>query len=236
MEQASSWRRNSYMTKTNNHKHNFHNSQSKYLLALHSCSETFGIAIENISNPDMARKVKTFSLGRSLSNKLFTCVEAVLPKQYWKQIIRIAVATGPGGFTTTRLTLSMARILSQQIGCSLDSISTFHLMASRLHKTLKNINKYESFWIKNLLPRRGIVAGKYKLDHLKSKYNYENFLEITPPQLFKVNHYFTPSINALDNVDEDINQLLNLCHFMYLSAIENRWEKVLPIYPTSPVK
>ena len=152
----------------------FHNSSSQYLLALHSCSETFGIAIKNINNPETKRQSKTFKLGRSLSNKLFTSIETILPKQYWKQIARISVSIGPGGFTTTRLSISMARAMSQQIGCSLDSISSFHLMAPRLHKTLEKKDKYEPFWIKNLLQRRGVVAGKYKLDHLNIKLNCEN--------------------------------------------------------------
>lgn len=224
------------MTIINNSSQIFHNSHSQYLLALHSCSETFGIAVKNINNPDKNRQSKTFKLGRSLSNKLFTCIETILPKEYWKQIARISVSTGPGGFTTTRLTISMARAISQQIGCSLDSVSSFHLMTSRLHKTLESKNKYEPFWIKKLLPRRGIVAGKYKLDKLIYKSNYENFIEIIPPKLFQNNEYLSPSIDAIDDVKEDIIKLLDLSYFSHLSGVNNSWEKVLPIYPTSPVE
>ncbi len=224
------------MTIINNSSPIFHNSSSQYLLALHSCSETFGIAIKNINNPDTNSQSKTFKLGRSLSNKLFTCIETILPKEYWKQIARISVSTGPGGFTTTRLTISMARTISQQIGCSLDSISSFHLMASRLHKTLKEKDKYEPFWIQNLLPRRGIVAGKYKLDHVPEKSNPEKFIELTPPKLFKANISLFPSVDAIDNVQEDIIKLLDLSYVLHLSGVNNSWEKVLPIYPTSPVE
>ena len=224
------------MTIINNSSHIFHDSRSQYLLALHSCSETFGIAIKNINSPGINSQSKTFKLGRSLSNKLFTCIETILPKEYWKQIARISVSTGPGGFTTTRLSISMARAISQQLGCSLDSISSFHLMASRLHMTLEKKNEYEPFWIKNLLPRRGIVAGQYKLDKLKNKSNAENFIEIIPPKLFKPNVSFSPSVDAIDNVKEDIIKLLDLSYFSHLSAVNNSWEKVLPIYPTSPVE
>ncbi len=224
------------MTIINNSSQIFHNSPSQYLLALHSCSETFGIALKNINNPDTSGQSKTFKLGRSLSNKLFTCIETILPKEDWKEIARISVATGPGGFTTTRLSLAMARAMSQQIGCSLDSISSFHLMASRLHKALKNEDKYEPFWIKNLLPRRGIVAGKYKLDNIKNKSNTGDFIEITPPKLFKTNICLSPSVDARDNVKEDIIKLLDLSYSSHLSAVNNSWKKVLPIYPTSPVE
>ena len=224
------------MTIINNSSNILHNSQSQYLLALHSCSETFGIAIKNINNSETNIQSKTFKLGRSLSNKLFTCIETILPKEYWKQIVRISVSIGPGGFTTTRLSISMARAMSQQIGCSLDSISSFHLMASRLHKTLRNENKYEPFWVKNLLPRRGIVAGKYKLNNLENKSIPENFIEIIPPKLFKANACFSPSVDAIDNVEGDIITLLDLSYLSHLSGVKNSWDKVLPIYPTSPVE
>ena len=135
MEQASSWRRNSKVTTIINSLQNFHNSKSKYLLALHSCSESFGIAIKDTENPKKI-KSKVFNTGRSMSNKLFSCIETILPRKFWKQIIRISVAKGPGSFTSTRLTISMARTIAQQIDCSLDSISSFHLMAPRLYKDL----------------------------------------------------------------------------------------------------
>ena len=224
------------MTIINNTSQIFHNSPSQYLLALHSCSETFGIAIKNINNSETNIQSKTFKLGRSLSNKLFTCIETILPKEYWKQIARISVSTGPGSFTTTRLTISMARAMSQQIGCSLDSISSFHLMASRLHKTLEKKDIYEPFWIKNVLQRRGIVAGQYKIDRLERNSNSENFIEIIPPKLFKNNVCLSPSVDAIDNVKEDILKLLDLSYLSHLSAVNNSWEKVLPIYPTSPVE
>ena len=65
MEQASSRRRNSKITIIINSLQNFHNSKSKYLLALHSCSESFGIAIKDIENPDTITTSKVFNIGIS---------------------------------------------------------------------------------------------------------------------------------------------------------------------------
>ena len=80
---------------------NFYTSKSKYLLALHSCSEHFGIAVQDIHNPDKVIKSEVFNIGRALSNKLFSCIERILPRKFWKQIIRISVAKGPGSYTST---------------------------------------------------------------------------------------------------------------------------------------
>ena len=147
MEQATSRRGNSKIKIIINKLKNFHSSNSKYLLALHSCSESFGIAIKDTENPEKIIESKVFNIGRSLSNKLFSCIETILPRKFWKQIIRISVAKGPGGFTSTRLTISMARTMAQQIDCSLDSMSSFHLMAPRLYKDLNENQILDPFLI-----------------------------------------------------------------------------------------
>jgi len=235
MEQASSRRRNSKIIIIINSLQNFHNSKSKYLLALHSCSESFGIAIKDTENQEKLIKSEVFNLGRSLSNKLFSCIESILPRKFWKQILRISVAKGPGSFTSTRLTISLARTISQQIGCSLDSISSFHLMAPRLYKDLAKKQVLDPFWIKDILPRRGIVAGKYQLIKIHQESNFHEFSEIISPQLISNEKLINPSIKATNNIEKDIISLINFSQYCQNSKIESSWQKTLPIYPTSPI-
>ncbi len=189
----------------------------------------------DINNPEAIIKSEIFNIGRSLSNMLFSCIEKILPRKFWKQIIRISVAKGPGSFTSTRLTISMARTIAQQIGCSLDSISSFHLMAPRLYKELKQNKPVEPFWIKDILPRRGIVAGKYQLVKIHNKYNFYEFNELISPQLIKNEIEIKPSINASKNIEQDIISLINFSLFCENSNYNSNWEKTLPIYPTSPL-
>ena len=77
----------------------------------------------------------------------------------------------------------MARTLAQQIDCSLDSISSFHLMAPRLYKSLAKNEILNPFWITDTLPRRGIVAGKYQLIKIHQDSNFPEFNEIISPKL-----------------------------------------------------
>ncbi len=214
---------------------NFHNSKSKYLLALHSCSESFGIAIKDMETPEKIIKSEIFNIGRSLSNKLFSCIETILPRKFWKQIIRISVAKGPGSFTSTRLTISMARIIAQQIDCSLDSISSFHLMAPRLYKDLAKNQIMDPFWIIDDLPRRGIVAGKYQLVKIHQESNFHQFSEIISPQLINNQKLINPSIKATNNIKNDIISLINFSQYCQDINIKSDWQKTLPIYPTSPI-
>ena len=235
MEQAETGRRNSKVATTINRLQNFHNPKSKYLLALHSCSESFGIAIKDIENPEEIIKSEVFHIGRSLSNKLFSCIEKILPRKSWKQIIRISVAKGPGSFTSTRLTISMARTIAQQIDCSLDSISSFHLMASRLYKDLGQYQIMNPFWIKDILPRRGYIAGKYQLIKIHQESNFHEFSEIIPPHLISNEKEINPSIYASKNIEKDIISLIHFSQYCQNSDITSHWGKTLPIYPTSPI-
>ena len=214
---------------------NFYTSKSKYLLALHSCSESFGIAVKDIGNPEKIIKTEVFNIGRSLSNKLFSCIEKILPRKFWKQIIRISVAKGPGSFTSTRLTISMARAISQQIDCSLDSMSTFHLMAPRLYKDLKQSQIFNPFWIKEYLPRRGIIAGKYHLIKIHEESNFHEFKELIAPKLIKNEKEINPSIKASNNIEKDIISLIEFSQYCENININSNWGETLPIYPTSPI-
>ena len=235
MEQAASWRRNSKIIVIINKLQNFYTSKSKYLLALHSTSESFGIAVKDIEETETIIKSEVFSIGRALSNKLFSCIETILPRKFWKQIIRISVAKGPGSYTSTRLTISMARTIAQQINCSLDSMSSFHIMAPRLYKYLDQNQNFNPFWIKDILPRRGIIAGKYKLIKIHQELDFHEFSEIISPQLISNDKEINPSIKASNNIEEDVISLINFSEYCQKSNSHSNWRTILPIYPTSPI-
>ena len=214
---------------------NFYTSKSRYLLALHSTSESFGIAVKNIESKETIIKSEVFNIGRALSNKLFSCIETILPRKFWKQIIRISVAKGPGSYTSTRLTISMARTIAQQIDCSLDSMSSFHLMAPRLYKYLDQNQIFNPFWIKDILPRRGIIAGMYQLIKIHQESDFHEFIEIISPQLISKEKAINPSIKASSNIEKDIISLINFSEYCQKSNFYSNWRTILPIYPTSPI-
>ena len=214
---------------------NFYTSKSKYLLALHSTSDIFGIAVKDIESPEKLIKMEIFNIGRELSNKLFNCVDRILPRKFWKQITRISVVNGPGSYTSIRLSVSMARTIAQQINCSLDSISSFHLMAPRLYKSLDKNQISNPFWIKDILPRRGTIAGKYKLIKLHKESKFHEFREMISPQLITSEEEIIPAITASNNIEKDIISLLNFSQYRQNLNVNSHWSKALPIYPTSPI-
>ena len=212
------------------------NRNGDFLLALHSCTTTFGVAILDSQTPQESLSSKTFPIGRSLSNNILHCVEAILPTSSWHQITRISVAIGPGSFTGTRLSVVMARTLAQQLDCDLDGISSFAIMAPRLSKALKPKDRNDPFWIFQEISRRGIVAGKYQIKNNLEIQNLEVALELEKPHLLDPQLKVGPCIKASDNISRDIVQLLSLSLLEKKLGRKNYWQKALPIYPTSPVK
>ena len=126
-----------------------HSNEKCYLVAMHSSTEIFGVAALNLLDPNKSIKTATFPIGRTLSNKIISCVEEVIPSNEWAKIARLAVATGPGGFTGTRLSISMARTLAQQLISPLDGISSFELMVPRLARNLGRGQENNPFWIRH---------------------------------------------------------------------------------------
>ena len=143
--------------------------------------------------------------------------------------MRLAVATGPGGFTGTRLTVVMARTLAQQLDCSLDGISSFALMAPRLARQGGLASPQEPFWIVQTLPRRGQVGGSYRVGERGA------VEELQQPHLLAEGEVVQPAVTMAEDVAADVSWLLDFCFAAHQRGVSSPWAAVLPIYPTSPV-
>ena len=200
-----------------------------WLLALHSSSEVLGVAVQPLGDGGGAEERRTagFPLGRSLSNQLLDCVEQLLPASQWPRLGRLVVATGPGGFTGTRLTVVLARTLAQQLAIPLHGVSSFELVAARHGITTPT-------WIVQELPRRGLVAGLYGPD----QGGLSGLVELRSPRLFApvVALPDGPQLPAAVRFPEDLHTLLAIGARAAERRLPAAWPEVLPLYPTSPVQ
>ncbi|MDM7952470.1 MAG: tRNA (adenosine(37)-N6)-threonylcarbamoyltransferase complex dimerization subunit type 1 TsaB [Cyanobium sp. CZS 25K] len=205
----------------------------RWLLALHSSSDSLGVGLQRLGAAAPER-LATFPLGRSLSNGLFDCLETVLPASAWPQLGRLAVATGPGGFTGTRLTVVLARTLAQQLALPLDGISSFRLMARRLLAGPQPPSEAGPFWLLQELPRRGVVAGLYGADPAQPG----GVAELEVPRLHRCSEDLSPYPirPALVQLPDDVIQLLGFSGAIAAAGLAAPWQPVLPLYPTSPVE
>jgi tRNA threonylcarbamoyladenosine biosynthesis protein TsaB len=202
-----------------------------WLLALHSSSEVLGVGLQRLGAAAPER-LAAFPLGRGLSQHLFACVESVLPAAEWSGLARLAVATGPGGFTGTRLTVAMARTLAQQLALPLDGVSSFQLAARRLWRRGEG-PAGGPCWLVQELPRRGLVAGLYAVDPAVPG----GIAEQRSPRLYAEAAALAPHPRVAANplLPEDAGELLAVALARAATGCEAPWPPVLPLYPTSPV-
>jgi tRNA threonylcarbamoyl adenosine modification protein YeaZ len=207
----------------------------RWSLALHSSSDCLGVGLADLSESAGETRTAAFPLGRSLSNDLFVCLESVLPASRWREIARLAVATGPGGFTGTRLTVVLARTLAQQLDVPLDGFSSFLLIARRLWiGGIVSEAQAERFTLVQDLPRRGLVAGGYGRDPSA----LGGLAERSSPRLYRTAAELPPGpqLEARVDPERDVRQLLELSRAAAAAGRTGAWEPVLPLYPTSPVE
>lgn len=204
----------------------------RWLLALHSSGDGLGVAVQPLAEPEAEPRLARFDLGRALSGALLDCVEQVLPAEQWPQLGRLAVATGPGGFTSTRLTVVMARTLAQQLQIPLDGVGSFLLMASRLAPT-----GVERFWLCQTLARRGTVAGLYGLEPAGAA-AAASAVEHLAPRLFPPEEPLPEGVHCAISHDPEADclELLRRSQAAAAAGLEGPWTTVLPHYPTSPVE
>ena len=214
-------------------------STQPLLLALHSSSETLGVGVQSLDGEAQSVQQACFPLGRGLSNALLPSLEQLLPASRWRQIQRVAVATGPGGFTGTRLTVVLARTLAQQLDRPLHGFSSFLLMARRLALPGGPMHGQPRFWLTQDLPRRGTVAGCYGPERAC----FGGMAELEAPRLMRPGDAWPgikggaePAWPACVDPEADVQQMLQLALLADQEGLPGPWADVLPLYPTSPVE
>ncbi len=203
-------------------------NNNKFILAIHSTNEFFGFGYKDLKNKNSENNFYIKKLDKDLSKNLICTLAEFLSKKRIDAIARISISIGPANFNASRQIVVCARAISQQINCSLDTYSSFKIMAKRIAIKNEILDNNQHFWIIKKLKRRGYIAGKYKINNL-------NIEEVIIPKLYK---HFTKSeakFEAEYDIKDELKQLLDLSARNYENLIANHWENVLPIYPIEPV-
>tara|TARA_B100001778_G_C18086111_1_gene405245 strand:- start:200 stop:526 length:327 start_codon:yes stop_codon:yes gene_type:complete len=108
-------------------------------------------------------------------------------------------------------------------------------MSKRIAKN-NNLTSKQSFWIYKPLKRKGFIAGKYEI--FNHKENNEDLVirEIVLPKVIKEFKSKELFLEANYEDKEDLKELLDLSNKNLLNENINSWQKVLPLYPISPIQ
>ena len=206
---------------------------NKLTLAIHSTDNSFGFAYrENSKLPD---NFFTKKFEKDLCNNLIVDFTNFISKENLKRIDKISVSIGPSNFNASRQIIVLARTLAQQINCSVVSFSSFELMAKRIAIKNNIYSNKNSFWIFKKLKRRGYIAGKYEICICKKTNKDITIKEKIIPKIFKELTNIESSYEAEYSDIEDLKELLNLSNKNLSNKNFNTWDKVLPLYPISPI-
>ncbi len=206
--------------------------QNYHILVIHSTDNSFGFGCRK-NNDAGSDELFIKEFDKDLCNNLIVDFKKFISKKNLQKVKKISVSIGPANFNASRLTVVLARTISQQIKCPLDSFSSFEIIAKRI--ALKNnifINK-KSFWIYKKLKRKGFIAGKYEIYNEAQNNEDLSIREILSPKVIKELESKELFFQANYEDQEDLKELLNLSNKNLLNS--NEWQKVLPLYPISPI-
>ena len=106
-------------------------------------------------------------------------------------------------------------------------------MAKRIASKNNIFTHKKSFWIFKKLKRKGFIAGKYEICHKEKNSSDLVIRETILPKFVKEIESKVLSSEASYDDKEDLKELLDLSNKNLLNS--NNWQKVLPLYPISPI-
>ena len=201
---------------------------------IHSTDNSFGFGYRK-NNTLESDEIFFKKFDNDLCNNLINDLNKFISKENLQKINKLSVSIGPANFNASRLIVVLARTISQQINCPLDSFSSFKIMAKRIASNNNIFTNKKSFWIYKKLKRKGFIAGKYEIFHNeKTKANLVIRETVLPKVIQEIgsNELFFEA-NFEDK--EDLIELLDLSNKNLLNTTINSWQKVLPLYPISPI-
>ena len=203
-------------------------------LVIHSTDNSFGFGYRKKNNLNCDELfIKKFD--NDLCNNLINDLNEFISKENLQKINKLSVSIGPANFNASRLIVVLARTISQQINCPLESFSSFEIMAKRIASKNNIFKNKKSFWIYKKLKRKGFLAGKYEICN-KEKNSLDLVIrETVLPKVIKELESKELTFEANYDDKEDLKELLNLANKNLLNSNLDSWRKVLPLYPISPI-
>ena len=212
----------------------FKQRENNPTLVIHSSDNSFCFGYRKNNNLESDQLfIKKFD--NDLCNNLINDLNKFISKENLKKINKLSVSIGPANFNASRLIVVLARTISQQINCPLDSFSSFEIMAKRIATKNNILTNKKSFWIYKKLKRKGFIAGKYEIYHHEETTSDLVIRETVLPKVVKELGSKELFVEAIYDDKEDLIELLNLSNKNLLNSNVDSWKKVLPLYPISPI-
>ena len=218
---------------------------NKYALALHTTSPELGLALSNFAgslwgrfpatefNKEGDLRSQVWGLGRSLSTHLHYHLAEFLQPHSWADLSFIAVAKGPGSFTSTRMGVVTARTLAQQLDIPLFAISSLEAIA------LSEKSQAEILAIQLPAQSNSVYAGIYQATA------NNDITPLLPDSVMTIDAWqktlatwHTPYklIQPESGLGKTVTSVLELAYLNWQQGKLPTWTEALPFYGQHPVE
>jgi tRNA threonylcarbamoyl adenosine modification protein YeaZ len=207
-----------------------------YGLAIHAVSPELGLAIANL---DGECRAETWILGRSLSSHLHPYLAEFLIPQTWSDLAFIAVAKGPGSFTSTRLGMVTARTLAAELDIPVFAISTLAAIAHTEAKSDRPLENCQDIAVQMTAAQEKLFTAIYRC----SSENGETMTllpdAVQSPQAWQqtLKNWQTPYhwVQAETHLGKSVTSVLELASLDWKRGKRPHWSEALPFYGQQPV-
>lgn len=205
-------------------------------LALHTTTPELGLAVQTATTPLCQT---TWDLGRGMSHQLHEYLAQFMTAHLWQELAFIAVAVGPGGFTSTRLGVVTARTLGQQLKIPVFGISTLAAVAWQ-HRDTQESNPPESQTIAVQYPaKRGeLFGGIYAIAPHGINWEASERDRLYTPEAWSAalaQYSSIQPIAAENPLGSTVQCVWELGAIAYAQGERPSWAEALPFYGQSPV-
>lgn len=201
----------------------------QYGLALHTSSPQLGIALSNFTDNS---RCQTWDLDRDLSNYLHQYLAEFLKPQTWQDIAFLAVAKGPGSFTSTRIGVVTARTLAQQLDIPLFGISSLAALAWSKREYYQN----RAIAVQMPATRGQVYVAIYEAN--ASLITHLSDTVMTPEAWQQTLTNLTIPYQILEaptHLGITVTSVLELAYQDWKAEKRPQWQEILPFYGVSTV-
>jgi tRNA threonylcarbamoyl adenosine modification protein YeaZ len=197
-------------------------------LGIHTTTGQLGLGL---SLEGQITRYQTWQLDRDLSNYLHQYLQDFIKSSSWQNLAYLAVAKGPGSFTSIRIGMVTARTLAQQLNIPLFAISSLAAYGWSQRHQYEN----EAYIPIEMKAVRGKIYGAiYQFKKAESKLircledqvmSSEQWQE--KQRESNINH---PTLQTPDNLGETVVSLLELAEQAWQQGKRPHWSEALPFY------
>jgi tRNA threonylcarbamoyladenosine biosynthesis protein TsaB len=202
-----------------------------YGLALHTTSSQLGLSFSNFEQENSS---KTWDLDRELSNYLHQYLQGFIQPKTWQDFNFIAVAKGPGSFTSNRVGIVTARTLAQQLNIPLFGISSLAAFAW-FHQENYAVN--EPIFVQMKASRGQLYGGIYTKNKDENGLNIILNDRVMMPEEWKktledLNLSCQPLMTS-SQLGITARSVLELAYYEWQKGKRYHWSEISPFYGMS---